>query len=86
VKKLFDDHGLNVLEWPAQSPDLNLIEACWIEIKSKLKARYEDKTSLKSDIMEAWENLDDNFIRKLFISMPDRLKAVIDAKGGPTKY
>jgi transposase len=76
VKKLFDDHGLNVLEWPAQSPDLNLIEACWREIKSKLKARYEDK----------WENLDDNFIRKLFISMPDRLKAVIDAKGGPTKY
>lgn len=33
-----EDHDIKVLDWPAQSPDLNPIERLWNHIKSELKA------------------------------------------------
>ena len=32
----FSDNYIQVLEWPAQSPDINLIEHLWYHIKSQL--------------------------------------------------
>ncbi len=31
------DHGVGVLDWPANSPDLNLIDSLWGIVKRKMR-------------------------------------------------
>ena len=34
-------NGMETLEWPAESPDLNLIEACWGDVETELGEIWE---------------------------------------------
>ena len=85
----FKNHQINVMPWPAQSPDLNPIECLWQHLKRKL-GEYE---KAPSGVLELWERVEKewNAIRKevcqnLIESMPRRIEAVLKAKGGYTKY
>jgi hypothetical protein len=89
AKTWFEDHGFQVLPWPAQSPDLNPIEHLWSHLKRRL-AEYEIPPS---GIMELWEcvqvewnKIEPKVCQDLIESMPRRVAAVIKAKGGYTKY
>jgi hypothetical protein len=37
-------------------------------------------------VQEEWEGISQETVKNLIDSMPCRIKAVIKAKGGPTKY
>jgi transposase len=78
-----------VLEWPAQSPDLNPIEHLWSEVSKRIR-KLEKKPSCVKDlwnsVQEVWESIEYDVIDKLYESMPNRIKAVLQAKGGYTKY
>jgi hypothetical protein len=77
------DKSLNVLEWPNQSPDLNLIKRLWRDLKI---APHPNLTEFERICRGEWEKLPKYRCAKLEASYPRRLKAVIAAKGASTKY
>jgi transposase len=87
TQEFFEDYNVDVLEWPAQSPDLNPIENLWSILDLKCKDRKpKNEEELFEIIQNAWNNLDVDLLNRLVESMPRRCQAVIDAKGWPTKY
>ena len=86
VLEYFDSNGIELLNWPPQSPDLNIIEDCWRYLKRRLKEHYEEESDLKKDIIRIWSEIPSEFISKLYRSIPRRLASVMKAKGLPSKY
>jgi hypothetical protein len=41
---------------------------------------------LKTELLKIWTDIDDEVVKRCVISMPKRLKAVLDQRGGHTKY
>ncbi|KAG2456338.1 TCB1 transposase, partial [Polypterus senegalus] len=85
--KWFTDHGITVLNWPANSPDLNPIENLWDIVKRKLRnTRPNTLDELKAAIEASWASITPQQCHRLIASMPRCIEAVISAKGFPTKY
>lgn len=79
---------IKALDWPGNSPDLNIIENLWAQMKKKIRLkRAKTKEDLKKIIVETWEqDMDKDYLKNLYKSMPKRIAAVIKARGGSTKY
>jgi hypothetical protein len=84
-----------VIDWPANSPDLNLIENLWAILKAKVEKKVynqiREKKILSSSefqgiIRQEWNNLDRNIFFNLVDSMPRRLNEVIEKKGYKINY
>ncbi|CAG2224309.1 unnamed protein product [Mytilus edulis] len=89
VKDYMEQNQLHGMEWPAQSPDLNIIENMWRKIKIELQKQAHNittKAQMETAIRDIWTNISLEFIRKLYDSIPRRLRLVIRAKGNITKY
>ena len=68
-------------------PDLNPIENLWGIAKRKMRdMRPTNAKELKAAIEASWSSITPQQCHRLIASMPRRIKAVIHAKGGPTKY
>lgn len=75
------------IKTPPQSPDINPIEHLWAEVERQLRNRtIRNIVELRTAIRDIWENIEEEKTRTLVGSMKRRMQAVIDAKGGPTKY
>ena len=78
------------IRWPAQSPDLNLIEALWMDPEAELGetwGRVGDIPILQRVLNTVWRNgIPTEQLENLIHSMPQRLQTVIDAGGRPTPY
>jgi hypothetical protein len=89
AKKWFKDHEVDVMEWPAQSPDLNPIEHLWDHLKRKLNeypTEPQGVTELWEGVQTEWDKIPAEVCKNLIESMPRRIEAVLKAKGGNTKY
>ena len=89
VQNWLSDQPFQVLEWPAQSPDLNPIEHLWAILKRRLSqydAPPRGMVQLWERIEEEWEKIDSDICKRLIESMPARVEAVLKAKGAWTDY
>jgi len=97
AKAVLADDGVEVMEWPAQSPDLNPIENIWHTLKYRFHQRNPDMMLEKGGVAvvqekiwaaleEVWAGFTEEDFEKVWKSMPGRMEAVIKAKGLWTKY
>ncbi|KAK3567383.1 hypothetical protein QTP86_019883, partial [Hemibagrus guttatus] len=78
---------IKTLEWPSQSPDLNLIEMLWHDLKKVVHARKPSNVAeLQQFCKDEWAKIPPQCCNRLIASYGKRLIAVVAAKGGPTSY
>lgn len=85
----FRRHGIRLLDWPAQSPDLNPIENMWAIMKQHMnKLNMRNKPELMAAFIRVWNRDEEiqEICKVLVESLPRRIQAVIDQRGGHTKY
>ncbi len=82
------ENGMEVLEdWPPQSPDINIIENLWNFLKTRVGRRPPStEEELTKHTYEEFARIPDDYIKKLYDSIPRRLSAVLRRNGEPTKY
>lgn len=89
VNQYLTEKNVTVLDWPGNSPDMNPIENIWGVLKQRLACeRITSKQELFSRILHFWfcDPTIPEIIVKVMESMPRRMKAVIDSKGGHTTF
>lgn len=75
------------MAWPACSPDLSPIEHAWDQLGRAVYARDpQNLDELRLFLMQEWEDLPQDRIRRLIRSMRRRCDSVIAAQGGATRY
>lgn len=92
AKDWFKRNNITVMEWPANSPDMNPIEHAWGRLKQRVREQGEARNiddlwqRTTAALNEMWAGKDTSFFAELVASMPRRVAALIEAQGGYTKY
>ncbi|RPA76828.1 hypothetical protein BJ508DRAFT_213303, partial [Ascobolus immersus RN42] len=89
AKRAREAYALPCVQWPPQSPDLNLIEALWGDMEVFLGqnwGRAKNETELLQMCEAAWASISPNRLLDLCRGMRARLEAVIAAGGKATPY
>jgi hypothetical protein len=100
-KDLLASLAVPMLDWPANSPDMNPIENCWSLLKrlvpeefkkmkkdaQKAAAKVSDKEVHREAIVKVWASeAMKEMAKKCIDSMPRRIEALKKSKGGWTGY
>lgn len=84
TRSWFAENGVEVMPWPALSPDLNPIENLWAYMQRKVYegARSFDNEQLLMDkIKDIWDEIPQTIIDNLIGSMNKRMELVLKGKG-----
>ena len=89
TKKWLKDKNVDFIAWPSRSPDLNIIENVWGLLARKVfpsGKQYQDLETLAAAVGKAWLEIDEDYLEKLYQSLPRRLIQVLDRRGACTDY
>lgn len=87
--KWLKSEKIDILDWPACSPDLNPIENLWGIMVRQIYAdnrQFSSLQELKSAILQSWEAIELATLQKLVQSMPNRIFQTINRSGGATDH
>ena len=85
----FAESNIELLSWPAQSPDMNPIENLWAIIKARRQKKYgipKSKDALIDQIFNIWDNIPPEMVAKLCDSANKRVSEVLRLNGCVSKY
>ena len=77
--------GVNVLPWPAYSPDLSPVEHLWDYLGRHVANRIprpRNRNQLVQVLLDGWRQMPQDRIRRLIRSMRRRLISCVQAEGG----
>jgi hypothetical protein len=86
---VLNENDVDVLPWPANSPNLSPIEHVWDEMERRLRHLPQQPTNLQQlgrDLIQVWNDIPQDFHAHVIGSMRRRCTAVINAQGGHTRY
>ncbi|OCK92574.1 uncharacterized protein K441DRAFT_569824 [Cenococcum geophilum 1.58] len=76
-----------IIEWPANSPNLNPIKNVWRLLKGRIQRRFPTtKKEVRQYAKEEWEKLEPEEFKKYIGNIRERCLTVITADRGLTKY
>ena len=82
-----EEEKVKVKMIPGNSPDIMPIENVFGRMKQLLENRpTRTIPELKKEVVKVWRSLPNDYMEDVCLSMPSRIKRVINNKGYPTKY
>ena len=90
TQRFMDEHGIRHFskeDWPANSPDLNVIENLLGHLGWEVSQRPRRSVKeVRASLLEALASTKRDYLKSLCDSFPKRCRIVIDARGAYTKY
>ena len=83
-QQLFMDAGVLRLLWPGNSPDLNMIEPCWLWMKRETsrKGPPRNRKDAEQRWTKCWKNLSQSRIQNWIERIPRHIQEIIRCEGG----
>ena len=92
LNHIVKQYNLTIMQWPPNSPDMNLIEQLWAHIKHELYRRFPDTANLKGSVQfiksalrqrlhVIWWEIGADLLNSLVDSMPQRVEVLARARG-----
>lgn len=89
IKTWFEEQEITCLQWPALSPDINIIENVWAYLSRKVymnNRQFSSEEELINTIQKEWNGISLDYIKILYKSSPNHISRIINNNDGCTKY
>jgi hypothetical protein len=86
TRQLLEEFNIEIIQQSAGSPEVNALDlGIWMSVQPRVKCRHRerrwDPDGLAVSVIEAWQNLPENTIRRVFYRIPIVLQLIVECGG-----